>query len=65
MKATKNSDFNFKSLKSQVERIQDLLYKSIKELARLRRSQEIFDKGLEEVVYSENSQNQSWIKHMI
>ncbi len=59
MKATKNSDFNFKSLKSQVERIQDLLYKSIKELARLRRSQEIFDKGLEEVVYSENSQNQS------
>ena len=48
MKPDGNIDFNFSGLKLQVERIQELLYNYIKALAHLKKSQELFDKDLED-----------------
>lgn len=39
---------NFNNLRLQVERIQELLYNYIKALAHLKKSQELFDKDLED-----------------
>lgn len=47
MKPEGNADFNFSGLRSQVERIQELLYSYIKALAALRKSQEEFDQDLD------------------